>query len=81
MDTQHKATAVETRSENHGEASHSGGESSTGSSHGRTRLVRHAAPQGSGQFINLLPLTVLVTQHGGTISKRYKQPTCVCFGD
>lgn len=84
MDARRNATAVETGSENHGEgrsSCHSGNESSTGSNHGRTRLVRHAAPQGSGKFLHLLPFTVLVTQHGvQSISKRYKQPKYVCFG-
>jgi hypothetical protein len=78
MDTRRKAT---TGSENHGEGGSSGGESSTGSSHGRTRLVSHAAHQGSGQSLHLLPLTVLVTEHGGIISTRYRQPICVSFGD
>jgi hypothetical protein len=81
MDTRRNTATVGTELADYSEASQSGGESSTRSSQGQTRLVRHAVPQGLGQFLHLLPLTVLVTQYGGAISKRYKHPTCVYFGD
>ena len=84
MGTRRKKAAVETELESLSEARsscHSGSESSMESSHSRTRLVKHVATQHLGQFLHLLPLTVLMTQHGGAISNRNTWPISVYFGD
>jgi len=83
MGTRRKKAAVETDFQHLSDtsSSHSGSESPTESGHSRTRLVKHVVSQGLGQFLHLLPFTVLMTQHHGAICNRYKWPISVYFGD
>ena len=84
MGTRRKKAAVETEPKNVSDTRsgyHSGSESVTESGHSRTRLVRHVVTQGLGQFLHLLPLAVLMTQHDGAISNRYQRPISVYCGD